>query len=125
MQRAVMIEINGEPLYLRYDINSLIQGEQDSGINISSEQQLTFAVIRAMLYTGLLWNDKQMTLLKAGDILQNVFDERGVEEGSKYLAEKIKKANDLAFGKKLEAPQKKPQNQNHNRNRNKNNKKRN
>ena len=45
------------------------------------------------MYTGLKWDFKAITLAKAGDIMDEVIDAKGIE----YLGEKIGEAIDLAF----------------------------
>ena len=73
-----VIEVNGEQKMLRYDFNAVADLEEkfDTGImELMTEKRIGFSVIRGLLWAGLKWKDKGLTLERAGKIAQAMMAE--------------------------------------------------
>ena len=73
-----VIEVNGEQKFLRYDFNAVADLEEkfDTGIQqLMTEKRVGFSVIRGLLWAGLKWKDKGLTLERAGKIAQTMMQE--------------------------------------------------
>jgi imidazoleglycerol phosphate dehydratase HisB len=64
---------------------------------------MRFADLRTMLYVGLKWEDKELTLDQTGDIMDAFIEKHTFEELSSKLGEAVRKA----FGGKAQPPSKK------------------
>jgi hypothetical protein len=67
--RGVPIEIDGQPLFLRFDFNSLVALEEALGTQDFIFGKLGFKGQRAMIWAGLLHNKNAPTLTEVGDML--------------------------------------------------------
>lgn len=94
MKKSVAIELD-KVRNLRYGINALCQMEDMLGKPITSLQESTgIKEFRIMLYCGLVWEDKELTLEKVGDLMDEVIAEKGID----YINEKVSEALELALG---------------------------
>lgn len=78
MTRFVPIELD-RPRRLRFDANALADLEGVMGMGLSrimSEEQIGVRAFRAMIWAGLKWEDRGLTLERAGRILM-AYIERG------------------------------------------------
>lgn len=75
---GVMIHFGGRERRLRFDVNSICDFEQVSGVTV---QQLAYRsgvhVTRALLWAGLKHEQPDLTLMKVGEYLQDFSDEHG------------------------------------------------
>lgn len=71
MPKSVAIELD-KPRRLKYDVNALASIEEAMGGLTLGQAFRTPGIraIRALLWAGLRWEDRQLTLEGAGDILQ-------------------------------------------------------
>ncbi|WP_422406971.1 MULTISPECIES: hypothetical protein [Gammaproteobacteria] len=80
---------------LKYGINSLIELEELLGRPLSSMQDgSSLADLRKILFIGLKWEDKELTLVNTGEIMDTVIEESGMN----YLSEQLGKAMQGAMG---------------------------
>lgn len=74
---------------MRYSINAHCEAEEMLGFPITQlEGQTGFSVFRLLLYIGLKYGGNQVTLEKAGDIMEEIINDRGMD----YLSEEVGKA---------------------------------
>lgn len=94
MKPSVLIELD-KPRNIRLNTNALVKAEEILGRPIS-EFGAAFGIkeIRAMLWAGLLHEDKSISLEIVGDLI----DEAGFE----YVADKVGEAINIAMGVKPE-----------------------
>lgn len=95
MKQSIAIELD-KVRHLRYGTNALAEAEDLLGMPVSAldEDNIGVKELRIMLYVGLMWEDPELTLMKAGDIIDDA--EMGFDE----LGEKIGEAVNLAMAKK-------------------------
>lgn len=71
---------------ISFSVNDLIALEEAMGTSamalMSDADSLGFKVLRDLLYFGLRWEDKELTLEHTGEIMDIVIQEQGIE----YLA---------------------------------------
>jgi len=91
MKPSILITLD-KPRNIRLNTNALVKVEEVLGRPIS-DFGASFGIkeIRAMLWAGLLHEDKSLSLDTAGDLI----DEAGFE----YVAEKVGEAINIAMGK--------------------------
>ena len=94
MKPSILIELD-RPRNIRLNTNALVKVEEILNRPIS-EFGTSFGMteIRAMLWAGLLHEDKSITLDSVGDLI----DEAGLE----YVTEKVGEAINVAMGIKSE-----------------------
>lgn len=88
--KSIAIKTNRNTYFVRYTINAHCEAEELLGFPITEiEGKTGFSVFRTILYIGLKYGGhRDMTLLKAGDIMQEIITDRGME----YLSEILSKA---------------------------------
>ena len=77
--KSVTIQLD-RPRRLRFDYNALSDVEEKAGMGIGailSEQRIGFAMTRVLLWGGLKWEDRKLTLEKVGELLQAYFQGGG------------------------------------------------
>jgi len=93
MRQGVTLELE-TPRTLRFGTNAMVEAQDLLGRPINQlGADLGLKELRVLVYTGLKWDFKAITLAKAGDIIDEVMDAHGIG----YLGEKITEAIDLAF----------------------------
>lgn len=82
--------------HLRFSTNALIELEEVLGKPISSiGEDVAMSDIRAMFYVGLKWEDKKITMVSTGDLIDEALEHQDFEE----LAGELTKAITSAIGK--------------------------
>lgn len=86
----VNIELD-KPRRIRFDTNALCDAEEALGVGIGAmlNQQVGFRVIRALLWAGLRWEDRGLTLERTGALMQRYIEAGGTVES---LAEAVTQA---------------------------------
>lgn len=86
----VNIELD-KPRRIRFDTNALCDAEEALGVGIGAmlNQQVGFRVIRALLWAGLRWEDRGLTLERTGVLMQRYIEAGGTVES---LAEAVTQA---------------------------------
>ena len=84
---------------LRFSINSMIEYKQTKGEDIMKaiarlDDGFDLEFLRYMFYLGLKWEDKELTEEQTGEVLDVLFEEKGIE----YVAEILGEAFSKAFG---------------------------
>ena len=81
---------------LKFGMNAMIQLEKELGKPLSSlgADEFKLGDLRTMLFVGLKWEDKDLSLETVGEIMDEAIDKHGIE----YLSEKIGEAMQGAFG---------------------------
>ena len=76
--KTVLLNELDKPRKLRLETNALSDAEQvlDMGIGRVMQKELGIAMIRALLWAGLKWQDPGLTLTKVGGLM-NVYLENG------------------------------------------------
>lgn len=71
MINSVAIELD-KPRRLRFDVNALADLEEHLGVGIGKvmEQEANFRLLRALLWAGLKWEERGLTVERAGSLLQ-------------------------------------------------------
>ena len=86
--RSITIELD-RPRRLRYDFNALADLEDKAGVGMGSlvsGSRMGFNTIRLLLWAGLKWEDKSLTVAGVGDILQGYLEGNGsLETVSKFI----------------------------------------
>jgi hypothetical protein len=90
---------------LKYGMNAMIQLEKKLGKSLSSlaNEEFKLEDLRAMLYIGLKWEDKELTEESVGDIMDEAIEKHGMQ----YLSEKLGEALQGAFGMQNAIPSQK------------------
>jgi len=82
---------------LRYSTNAFCKMEEMTGKPVTQlAENAGMSDLRVMLFCGLYWEDNDLTEEKAGDIMDIVMQNHGIDE----LTDKISKAMELAMGEK-------------------------
>lgn len=93
MNRAVMIEAD-KARNLRFGTNALCNIEEMTGKSLSNMgEDTSLKDMRIMLYCGLKWEDKQLTIEGTGDVIDAILEKHDME----YLGDKLTKAINLAM----------------------------
>lgn len=93
MKKSVAIELD-KIRNLRIGINAMSMAEGMLGKPLSEMSKgMGIRDIHVLLYCGLIWEEKALTLESVGDLLDDAVHEKGIE----YLGEKIGEALELAF----------------------------
>lgn len=90
---------------LRFTINSMIQFKRERKQNFtqaltSLADNFDMELLRYLYYLGLRWEDPELTEEKAGDIMDIIISEQGMEG----LALNISDAINVALGQQNETP---------------------
>lgn len=94
MKKSVPIELD-KVRNLRYGTNALCQMEDMLGKSISRlDEETGMKEFRVMLYCGLKWEDRKLTLMDVGNLMDGVISEKGID----YLNDKLSQALELALG---------------------------
>ena len=88
--KKTVIKTNQNAYFLRYSINAHCEAEELLGFPITQLDENTagISVFRTLMFVGLKHGGQQITLEQAGDIMEEVINDRGME----YLSEQISKA---------------------------------
>ena len=66
---------------LRFDFNALSDIEEQAGyrgiLYLISERSIGFNTLRLMVWGGLRWQDEELTIKQAGEILQKYMEDEG------------------------------------------------
>lgn len=78
MPKSVSVRLDGER-HLRFDINALADAEEALGVGLGQALQSRAGIreLRALLWAGLRWEDKKLTLERTGEILQEYVESGG------------------------------------------------
>lgn len=77
MPRYVEIELD-KPRRLRFDINALADAEEALGGSLASlGEQMGIRPLRALIWAGLKWEDPQLSIRQAGDLIQQYLEHGG------------------------------------------------
>lgn len=82
---------------LRYSINTMITFKRERGVDFATalsslENGLDFELLRYIFYLGLRWEDPELTEDKAGEIMDIIIEENGIEGLSNILVEAVQMA---------------------------------
>ncbi|AOY76919.1 hypothetical protein [Clostridium formicaceticum] len=92
MKKSIAIELD-KIRNLRIGINAICQIEDFIGKSISSLQDgAGVKELRLMLFCGLNWEDKELTLERTGELMDEAIENNGIEYISEKLGEAIKLA---------------------------------
>ena len=74
-KQSITIKFNGETRHLRYDFNAFVALEEELGIPISEigdkvAGSVGFKDMRAIVWAGLIHEDKKLTLSDVGNMLE-------------------------------------------------------
>lgn len=74
---------NGRKRRLRFDINALADFEQETGMGFAQlmRQKAAFASVRAMLWAGLKFEDRGLTIEQVGDLIGEYLKDENVALG--------------------------------------------
>lgn len=89
MARYVSVELD-KPRRLRFDINAISDAEEELGTGIGKALQMRAGIreIRALLWAGLKWEDRGLTLERTGYILQDYLNNGGsIDDVSTWIGE--------------------------------------
>ncbi len=86
----VNIELD-KPRRIRFDINALSDAEEALGMGLGAlmQSQMGIRVIRALLWAGLRWEDRGLTLERTGTLIQQYIESGDTLED---LGEKLTQA---------------------------------
>ncbi|MBP2653355.1 MAG: hypothetical protein H6Q73_924 [Firmicutes bacterium] len=76
----VEIELGGKTRKLKFDYNALCEVEAKAGksvIQLMSADNLGFGAVRALLYGGLIWQDRGLTMDRLGQMLSEYMSNGG------------------------------------------------
>jgi len=105
MKRDVLIYADKERR-LRFNTTAFCTLEEITGKTVFElNEGAGMREMRAMLYCGLYWEDKELTIEGTGEVMDVILREKDVD----YLSEKLGEALELAIGDK-ETKEKKPMN---------------
>lgn len=85
----VEIEMGGKTRKLRYDFNAIADIEEKADLGIGalfSERRAGLHSIRMLVWGGLKWQDKGLTVERAGTLIRDYLNDGGTFEG---LMEKV------------------------------------
>lgn len=93
MRQGVTLDLE-TPRTLRFGTNAMVEAQDLLGKPINQlGSDLGLKELRVLVYAGLKWEFKAISLPKAGDIIDEVIDRHGMD----YLGEKLQEAISLAF----------------------------
>lgn len=74
---------SGRTRYLRFDVNALADFEQETGMGFAQmiNQKALFGGTRALLWAGLKFQDKALTVERVGELMGEYLRDDGVEPG--------------------------------------------
>jgi hypothetical protein len=74
----VNIELD-KPRRIRFDVNALSDAEEALGMGLGTvmQSQLGIRMIRALLWAGLKWEDRGLTLERTGTLIQKYLENGG------------------------------------------------
>lgn len=89
-----VIKTNRNTYLIRYSINAHCEAEEMLGFPITQlDGNAGFSVFRTLLLVGLKYGGRQdMTLDKAGDIMEEIITDKGMEYFSEQVSEAIQKS---------------------------------
>lgn len=95
MAKTVAVELD-KVRNIKFGINGLIKLEEVLNKPLTSLGNGDFGIsdIRAMLFVGLSWEDKDLTLEKVGDLMDECMETKGLE----YLMEHVGQALNASLG---------------------------
>ena len=95
MKKSIPIELD-KVRNLRYGTNALCQMEDMLGKPISGFEETETGIkdLRIMLYCGLKWQDRRLSLVEVGNLMDEAISEKGID----YLNDKLVEALELALG---------------------------
>lgn len=75
---------NGRKRDLKFNVNALADFEQETGMGFAQmmKQRAVFGSARAMIWAGLKWQDRGLTIEKVGELLSEYLQDPEVEEGA-------------------------------------------
>ena len=91
MAKYINIELD-KPRRLRFDINAIADAEEELGTGIGKALQMRAGIreIRALLWAGLKWEERGLTLSRAGSILQGHLSAGGsIEDVAGWIGEAL------------------------------------
>jgi hypothetical protein len=104
--QSIMIKAD-RPRGLRFSTTAFCKLEDLTGKSTSElNEGAGMQELRAMVYCGLYWEDKNLTLEDAGDIMDIIMQNQGID----YLSDNLGKAIELALGQGKENKFKKKKN---------------
>ncbi|KXZ40008.1 hypothetical protein SAMN05661008_01532 [Alkalithermobacter thermoalcaliphilus JW-YL-7 = DSM 7308] len=93
MKKCVAIELD-KMRNLRFGVNAFCQIRDMLGKPLTSLTEYTeFNELRVLFYCGLIWEDKELTLEKTGNIMDEGIEKHGLD----YIVEKLSEAIELAL----------------------------
>ena len=96
MKQSIILEAE-KARNIRFGINALCKAEEMLGKPITKiNEDMGISEMRILLYCGLYWEDKELTLEGAGEVMDEVIANKGIE----YLTEKFKDAIELSLNPK-------------------------
>lgn len=103
MAKTVMINAD-KARNLKFGMNTLVELEEMLGTPITELDTSSFSMkdLRTIYYVGLKWEDKELTQELAGDVIDAVIENEGME----YLSNSLAKALESAFGGNSAPPSK-------------------
>lgn len=78
MIRAVEFEVGGQVKRLRYDFNALADIEDKAGMSVNelfAPKNMGFHAFRLILWSGLKWKDRGLTVERAGMVVNDMLAE--------------------------------------------------
>lgn len=104
------VEIKLDKLrFLRFDVNALADIEVKAGLGLDTllgEERVGINAIRVLLWGGLRWEDKALTLEAAGNLLQQYIEEGGdLTALGAQVMDAIRNSGLVQSGKKQDAPE--------------------
>lgn len=82
---------------LRFSINTMITFKREKGVDFATalaslENSIDFELLRYIFYLGLRWEDPELTEEKAGDLMDIIIEDQGIEGLSNVLVSAITQA---------------------------------
>lgn len=93
--KIITLNIDGKEKHMKLGINALTELEKVIGKPLTAMgEEVSLSDLRAMFYVSLKWEDKNLTIDKAGDLMDIVVDEHGFQ----FLSEKLGELMTSAMG---------------------------
>ncbi|WP_028977985.1 hypothetical protein [Sporolactobacillus terrae] len=93
MEKTIL-QMNSGTYFLRFSINAHCEAEGLLGFPITQlgEKTAGISTMRTLLYVGLKYGGRPVTMDQAGDIMERIIDEKGMEFFSTKISEAVQKS---------------------------------
>lgn len=89
-----VLKTNRNTYFIRFSINAHCEAEEMLGVPLTqlNENSMGMTALRTLLFVGLKYGGNIVTMEKAGEIMEEVITEKGMEYFTKQISEATQKS---------------------------------